>query len=686
MRRPCIRHLRSGFALLLGLLGASCAEPTATSASEAPRLSISVAPRGARSRSFRSMPDTMLWRRIEEAGGVAAIGLKAPGQSSGMSARGRVLVSPPEWARAIGVVSAVRGVAVVRRDTLRPFIRARLANPAAVTALRALPHVDYVEPAIIVAENLWASGCGDDAYVGNEYRYLPSGDVMPNHFAYMRIDRAWAYATGAGVIIGLTDTGIDPGQPELRENFASGESAGRWVRHRVTNGDLSYACPHGTHMAGTMAAPKNGILNVGVAWRANLVSEYQADRVWWVNHIDAQQAIDDAGQQGATVISMAWQVDPDDGYLTITNAIKWWHYNYDVLFVGAAGTGDCWKPFINEGNVMFPAWLDEVLAVSAAGLDGNRPCDAAYGPELDVVAYQEMPTTPMGGHTYLENTSKSSSATAIVTGIAALVRERYKTWTAPMVFQRIRTTAGIACGPRGWADIVNAEAAVGGLCVYGGGISGTDLIAFMDQGPDAEQSRSATFHVTVSGGSGNYHILWPYGQTGPSATITFARGTYQHNVEVTITDLGHGTAPLVLRKLVHVIDECAQVGGSCECDGRQEECGGGGDDPPPPPPPPPDTTPTCDEPPCDGGGDSQAAPAQPVIMSAPTLARGRVPMTGPPRSRSLLIRSLVRAFPDHGSATRSSRTPEGRAAAVASTHTRPTMHDSISAAIPVRRP
>jgi hypothetical protein len=642
MSHMCIGHSSRGLAVLLAFFAASCAEPTSTSVREVPDLGIAVAPRTPNPHSFRAMPDTMLWRRIAQAGGVAAIGLKTPGQSRGMSPRGQVLVSPPEWARAIDVVSAMPGVAVVRRDTLRPVIRARLATPATVTTLRALPHVDYVEPAIIVAENLWASGpswsfigCSDELYEGTQHRYLPSGDAMPIHFDSMYIVRAWAYATGDSVTIGLTDTGVHEEQQELRANFASGQSGGRWVVHRRTGGDGSIHCPHGTHSAGTIAAPMNGHLNVGVAWRANLVSEYQSDGVENVNNIDAQQAIDDAaGNYGAKVIAMPFQTL--EFYDNTSDAIKYWYYHGDVVFVGAAGTGDCDGP-MDENNIYFPAELGEVLAVSHAWLNGtHRPCHAHYGPELDVVAYHEMLATPMGYHTYFEKNGKSSNATAIVAGIAALVRQRYKTWTNQQVYARIKSTAGVACGRVNWADVVNAEAAVGGLCVYGGGIFGTDLIAFMDQGPDAEQSRSATFHVTVSGGSGNLHILWPYGQTGPSATITFPRGTYQQTVEVTITDLGHGTAPLVLRKLVHVIDECEQVGGSCECNVHEDDCGTGGDDPPPPPPPPPDTTPTCDEPPCDGGGTS-------------SVRRMRTPAIQFDRSRGMtfpIMRSRRRALPE----------------------------------------
>ncbi len=119
--------------------------------------------------------------------------------------------------------------------------------------------------------------------------------------------------------------------------------------------------------------------------------------------------------------------------------------------------------------------------------------------------------------------------------------------------------------------MVNAEAAVGGLCVKYGRVQGTDLVTFTDAGPGAEQIQYHSFHVQVSGGSGNYNIAWGGQPPGPQATYGIARGTYQVSITATITDVGTGAPPLTVSQLVTVVDGCE--GGGEACDGGGEDTG-----------------------------------------------------------------------------------------------------------------
>lgn len=131
----------------------------------------------------------------------------------------------------------------------------------------------------------------------------------------------------------------------------------------------------------------------------------------------------------------------------------------DVLLVGAAGTSKAW---LLNNYVVFPANLPFVMAVSAANLDGNRNAASHYGSELDIVAY-----TPVGVPDYRFGYSdaevgNSSAATAVVTGVAALVRNRYPAFTNQQVFAKLTSTAGGTCGiGSSFGPIVNALAAIG---------------------------------------------------------------------------------------------------------------------------------------------------------------------------------------------------------------------------------
>lgn len=368
----------------------------------------------------------------------------------------------------------------------------------------------------------------------------------------MRIDRAWAYSTGENVWIGLTDTGADENQYDLGPGFSSGQSTNRLIWRTNTDGTSGQntsACSHGTRMAGVLTAPMNGYGVVGVAWRSNLASVRQAGWIGDVNSNDAQQAIRDAAVRGSTVILLAWQ--SFDFNNAIHNEIQLWYHNYDRLFVGAAGTSEC---FLSQNNVFFPAEMIEVLAVSAAEWDGSRPCASHYGPELDVIAYHDQPTTGSAswGQTPVQ-VKESSNASAVVAGVAALVRSRYPSMTAPAVMSRIWSTSSTACGmPPAWHRLVNAEAAVGGICVVDGLISGPSSISFIDPDPSVKY---ANYSVTVTGGIGSIEYSWREGtETTATHTHTFVDPGYDYAapVEVAIRDAGTGNPGLLVRKWVYV--------------------------------------------------------------------------------------------------------------------------------------
>lgn len=442
----------------------------------------------------------------------------------------------------------------MKSDTLIPWSRVRLSSPQMLATLRALPFVAYVEPAYIVPRQIpfWASGCEYDEWT-RDFDRTPSGDILPVTYKWMRIDRAWAYSAGESVWIGLTDTGADEAQYDLGSGFSSGQSTNRSIWRTNTDGtsgQVSWACSHGTRMAGVLAAPMNGYGVVGVAWKSNLASVRQDGWVGSVDATDAQQAIRDAAVRGSTVILMAWQ--SWDFSNAIHDEIQLWHYPpNDRLFVGAAGTSPCpWS----QNNVFFPAEMNEVLAVSAAEWDGSRPCSAQYGPELDVIAYHDQPTTGSApwGQVPVQ-VKESSNASAVVAGVAALVRARYPLMNAPAVMDRIRTTAHDACGmPHSWHRLVNAEAAVGGLCLVGGLISGPSSISFDGPEPGVEYGN---YSVTVTGGNGPIEYSWREGtEIGTTHTHTFLDPgwDYTAHVDVIVKDAGATNPAFTFRKLVYV--------------------------------------------------------------------------------------------------------------------------------------
>ena len=138
-------------------------------------------------------------------------------------------------------------------------------------------------------------------------------------------------------------------------------------------------------------------------------------------------------------------------------------------------------------------------------------------------------------------------------GVAALIRAHSPSLTNAQVYDRIRNTAGTACGKAtSFGPIINAEAAVGGLCVLYGKVLGPVQITF-DRAAygDTRTSQTATYSVNVSGGVGPTVMDWR--STG-SGVRTFLRGTYTTRVMMTVRDAGTTNPALTLYTDVQVVD------------------------------------------------------------------------------------------------------------------------------------
>ena len=287
-------------------------------------------------------------------------------------------------------------------------------------------------------------------------------------------------------------------------------------------------------MASIMASPRNSAGVQGIAWKANLYSVQFNNGVFEVSGTDAYQAISDAIIFGSSVVTMAWSALSN--HTAIANLIRDAHLYNDVVFVGAAGTS---YAGFSQNNVVFPAELPEVLAASAANFNGMRDNASHYGPELDIVVHQ--PTTSVGATGgSLSNSANSSSATGFVGGVAALVRSRYPAWTNSQVESRIINTAGLACGVgTAFGPIINAEAAVGGICVPFGRPVGPQSIPFGHVAAgDTRTSQTAQYCTYPSGGSAAIEITWGDGSHGNCRMVTFSRGQYTTYVSVQVRDTG----------------------------------------------------------------------------------------------------------------------------------------------------
>ena len=258
------------------------------------------------------------------------------------------------------------------------------------------------------------------------------------HLDQLRIAEAHKVTEGAGVVVGLVDTGVSAKHRDLAgailpglDTFPGAEGDGR----KDVDG-------HGTEMAGLIAGRGHGSDSgvLGVASAAKILP-IRAPTNTLTGPEPIAAAIDYAVDHGARVINMSFvSAGGDVLHAAIQRARA-----KDVVLVAGSGNKE------EAGGGPFPAAYPEVLSVGATDRKGKIAAFSVTGPEVDVVAPGvDIATTGIGDSGY-SLASGTSEATAIVSGVAALVRAKYPDLPAAEVVHRITATATDA-GPKGRDD------------------------------------------------------------------------------------------------------------------------------------------------------------------------------------------------------------------------------------------
>jgi subtilisin family serine protease len=210
--------------------------------------------------------------------------------------------------------------------------------------------------------------------------------------AMINADAAHAVTTGSrNVVVGVLDSGIDATHPDLRAAVDPALSAGCDTGRpegRVTDWSPT-GSPHGTHVAGTIAAADDGKGITGVAPGVRLASVKVVDDD---GHIYPEYAICGfmwAAQEQMTITNSSYFVDPwlftcsKSGQRVVREALTRavaYASSEGVLNVAAATNEnvDMANPPDPSCRVL-PAGLRGVLAVSSVGQDKLKAGYSAYG-------------------------------------------------------------------------------------------------------------------------------------------------------------------------------------------------------------------------------------------------------------------------------------------------------------------
>ena len=362
---------------------------------------------------------------------------------------------------------------LVYKDEYLNIIDVLISEPETLDLLRKNPNIRYIEPADYKyfqyeAENntyksssSGGSGCGFDTATlsTTDYTSITPNAKAPWTFYKHNIPSAWSYSSGAGITVGVIDTGISPSQVLMGSSFNNGLSSGRTIQKYGTYVDSIWPwststdgpndqCGHGTSMASTVAAPRNNTgMPVGVAYNANLITYRAASNVV-LDGYHEQKGVQNAftalgNNSNVKIISMSMGHIFSVG--RIEDGVRYANNRGKLIFC-AGGTSTSFTTFV---GVIFPAWMSETVAVT--GLKDTtsfQKCDVCHtGSEIDFTVVMERSST---GNTspvlsYYTNQSNyvggSSVATATTAGIAALVWAKNPSWSKTQVFTKMKQSA-----------------------------------------------------------------------------------------------------------------------------------------------------------------------------------------------------------------------------------------------------
>jgi thermitase len=255
-----------------------------------------------------------------------------------------------------------------------------------------------------------------------------------------KIEADWAWNTTIGdssVLVAVIDTGIDYNHPDLRGSYV--KLGYNWVNDtndpRDDNG-------HGTHCAGIIAAVLNNTIGIAGLAQVRIMAEKALDASGSGYEDDLANAIIDAVDKGAKILSNSWGAPIDS--MLIHEAIRY-AYDHGVLVIAAAGN--------NADNTKFyPAAYDEVVAVTATDSSDALASFSSYGGWVEVAApgvviYSTLPTYTCyltenyGKSTYYDYLSGTSMACPHAVGVAALIWSRFPNASRDWVRARLRYTA-----------------------------------------------------------------------------------------------------------------------------------------------------------------------------------------------------------------------------------------------------
>ncbi|MFF4619666.1 S8 family serine peptidase [Nonomuraea jabiensis] len=262
----------------------------------------------------------------------------------------------------------------------------------------------------------------------------------------LNVEQAWTVTKGEGITVAVVDSGVDDQVKELKGRVTAGPdmSAGAVVRQTAPG-------RHGTAMAGLIAASGEDDGLIGVAPGARILSlpmvtddspelsvppvedEEQA------SESPLARALRYAANHGAQVISMSIG---SYGPLRSEREAVSYALGKGVVLVAAVGN-DGLTGYAKENGTSywsFPAGYPGVIGVAATDKQGKRATFSSDNLSV-LVAAPGVGVPVVKRKSGYELSEGTSSAAALVAGVAALIKSRYPTLPPEQVAQALAASA-----------------------------------------------------------------------------------------------------------------------------------------------------------------------------------------------------------------------------------------------------
>ena len=337
----------------------------------------------------------------------------------------------------------------------------------------------------------------------------------------IKSDQANAISGGSrSVLVGVLDSGIDPAHPDLAPNLDASKSVGCTDEGVPDTSPAAWApttSSHGTHVAGTIAAARNGIGVAGVAPNVRLASVKVVDDDGFIYPEYAICGFLWAADKGMDVTNNSYFIDPwflwcktDPDQAAVIEGVKRavnysarkdvvnvaalgnsnWDLSHQITDTGSPNNGTPVERTVGNECLDMPAELPGVVGVSAIGPEIRKSFFSNYGViETDVTAPggdsrqvagtpsgngRILSTIPGGGYGYSQGTSMASPHAA---GVVALIRSTHQNWPAPLVqaslglrADRLPCPAGVYDPDGSGAFLATCQGGPSGKGFYGLGV------------------------------------------------------------------------------------------------------------------------------------------------------------------------------------------------------------------------